>query len=240
MKKSRWSIIHEDDDIIVINKPAGWLTLPDRFDPNKENLLKSLESYRGEIFVNHRLDRETSGLIVFSKNAESHKNLQDQFEQGEVDKHYLAIVLGIPPLEVGQIDLKLKYSNGHKRTLIDDSGKPSLTKFRILNAWDMFSLLEVKIMTGRTHQIRAHMKAIGHPLMCDELYGDGVPFLLSRFKRKYNRDQEQHERPLLSRTALHAFQLAFKHPSTGEDMHFEEDMPKDMRAVVYQLDKLSS
>ncbi|NNE26654.1 MAG: RluA family pseudouridine synthase, partial [Saprospiraceae bacterium] len=99
MKKSRWTIIHEDEDIIVLNKPAGWLTLPDRFDPNKENLLKSLENYRGEIFVNHRLDKDTSGLIVFSKNAESHKSLQTQFEDGKVEKHYQAIVLGVPPLE---------------------------------------------------------------------------------------------------------------------------------------------
>ncbi|NNE27053.1 MAG: RluA family pseudouridine synthase, partial [Saprospiraceae bacterium] len=134
----------------------------------------------------------------------------------------------------------LKYSNGHKRTLIDDAGKSALTKFRILNAWDNFSLLEVKILTGRTHQIRAHMKAIGNPLMCDDLYGDGIPFLLSKYKRKYNRDQERNERPLLARTGLHAWKLNFNHPKSGEQMKFEEEMPKDMRAVVYQLDKLNN
>jgi len=121
--------------------------------------------------------------------------------------------------------------------LIDHEGKQAISKYRIVKTWHQFSLVEVKLITGRMHQIRVHMKAINCPIICDTIYGDGEPFYLSSFKKKYRRSSNQEEQPLLNRQALHATQLHFKHPFTGEDCFFETEMPKDMKASISQLDK---
>lgn len=238
MKIKRWEIVHEDDDIVVINKPAPYLTIPDRYDQTKPNLVDMLSKTRDAVFVNHRIDKETSGLLVFSKNEMAHKEISRQFNDREVDKHYLTIVHGKPMEEVGLIDLKIGTSNSKRKgMIISDAGKECLTKYRILEAFRTFSLLEIKLLTGRQHQIRVHMQGIHCPVVCDAKYGDGEPFLLSNIKRKFNRDKNNEERPLLSRVALHSYILGFTHPTTHKKMEFKAELPKDMKAVVHQLRK---
>ena len=239
MKKNRWVIVHEDQDVIVVNKPAPYLTIPDRYDKTKPNLVGMLSQKRDIVLINHRLDKDTSGLIVFTKNEVAHKHLSRQFEERMVDKHYLVIVHGRPAEEVGLIDLAIGPSGvKNKGMILDATAKESLTKYRILEAWSRHSLLEVKILTGRQHQIRVHMQAIHCPVLCDHMYGDGTPFLLSSVKRKMRRNKDEEERPLLSRVALHSHILKFKHPTSGQNLEFSSDLPKDMKAVVNQLSKL--
>ncbi len=239
-KSNRWSIVFEDDHILVIDKPSGWLTIPDRYNNNALNLLTSLQSYRDTVFVNHRLDRETSGLITFSKTEATHKAMNQLFESRSINKHYQAIVKGVPQEEVGMIDLPIAPSEAGKKGMkIHQKGKTSHTKYRILKSYDYFSHLELKLLTGRMHQIRVHLKAIHCPIVCDSLYGDGQAFYLSSIKRKYKGHPEA-ERPLLNRVALHSSMIGFEHPITNENLKFESPLPKDMKAVLYQLDKMMS
>jgi len=138
------------------------------------------------------------------------------------------------------IDLAISPSGiRNKGMILDPSGKETQTKYRILEFWRQHSLLEVKLITGRQHQIRVHMKAIRCPVVADKMYGDGQPFMLSDIKRKINRHREEKERPLISRVALHSSTLKFKHPVSDEFMEFESALPKDMKAAVNQLRKTS-
>ena len=237
MKNSRWQIVFEDDHLIIINKPAYYLTLPDRYDQNIPNLLQSLQQYRDQIFVNHRLDKNTSGLICFTKTEKAHKAMSQIFEKRLLDKHYLAIVHGTPAEDIGLIELGIKYSKSRKRMILNESVESSLTKYRILESWNIYSLLELKLITGKMHQIRAHLEAIGNPILADEKYGISEAFYLSEIKRKYNNSSKGEERPLISRQALHSFKLAFEHPFSGEKIDFESDPPKDMRATISQMKK---
>lgn len=238
MKKLRWEILFEDDDVIVINKPAPYLTIPDRYDKTIPSLLGILKERRSEIFINHRLDKETSGLILMTKNENAHKHLSAQFENRKVTKHYLALVHGVPIEEIGEINISISESTkGKKGMQINQKGKESITKYRIIDSWNYYSYLEIKTLTGRQHQIRVHMKAINCPLVCDSIYGDGQGFYLSSIKRKLNRDREKVERPLLKRLALHASFLSFEHPTSSKLLSFELPVPKDIKAVVNQLGK---
>ncbi|NNF22791.1 MAG: RluA family pseudouridine synthase [Saprospiraceae bacterium] len=239
-KKSRWEIVFEDDDLILINKPAGLLTIPDRYDPLKENLYKSLLSYREKIYINHRLDRDTSGLILFSKNEETHAAMQKQFEKGEIHKEYLALVHGTPGTKQGTIESRLAMNPSKKRMEVNPKGKEAITHFSVISEWNFHSLIRLIIETGKTHQIRIHMKSIACPLLCDHLYGDGKGFYLSSIKRNFNRSANVEERPLISRTALHAEKIRFNHPATGQELEFIQSVPKDMKAVIHQLSKWSS
>ncbi len=238
MKKQRWEIMHEDDDLIVVNKPAPYLTIPDRYDRNIPSLVGELSKKRPHVFINHRLDKETSGLILFTKSEKAHKTLSIAFEERQLDKFYKAIVHNVPPLEVGLIDLPISSAGGKRKgMMVSENGKESLTKYRIAKSWKQYALLELKILTGRQHQIRVHMKEMRCPVVCDPLYGNGEPFLLSKIKKKMNRKTDREERPLLSRVALHAHELKFRHPITDKELVFSAPLPKDMKAVVHQLDK---
>ena len=237
-KSLRWEILHEDEACIIINKPASLLSIPDRYDPEIPNLHSSLLQYREEIFVNHRLDKNTSGVILYSKTAEAHKAFSQMFEQGEMDKYYYALVHGTPAENIGLIDLPLAASkSGKKGMVVNPKGKQAQTKYRILKSWDLYSWLEIKLLTGRMHQIRVHMQSISCPIIADSLYGDGEAFFLSQIKRKYRRSHSREEKALLNRQALHAYKLEFVHPLNGNNITVEAEMPKDMKAVIYQLDK---
>ena len=216
------------------------LTIPDRYDPEIENLYGSLKSYKGDIFINHRLDKDTSGLILFSKTEEAHKTMSAQFENREIEKIYLAILTNTPDIESGKIDMPISKSNSVKKgVVIDPKGKEAITYYQVVESFARHALVRLKIETGRMHQIRVHMKSIYCPLVCDNIYGDGRPFLLSHVKHKYKRNKHDVERPLLSRVGLHSHRLSIKHPESGEEMCFEQELPKDMRAVVNQLRKLA-
>lgn len=238
MKKLRWEILFEDEALIIINKPAPYLTIPDRYDSTIPSLIGELSKKRPNVFVNHRLDKETSGLILFTKTEEAHRLMSLAFEERKLDKHYLTLVHNKPMEEVGLIDLKTAAGGGKRKGMVVSStGKETLTKYRILDSWKNYSYLEVKILTGRQHQIRLHMKEIRCPVICDSKYGDGEPLFLSSIKRKMNKKADYEERPLLSRVALHAHELKFDHPISGEKMNFTAPLPKDMKAALNQLSK---
>ncbi len=233
-------MIFEDESIVVIDKPAHLLVLPDRYDHSMVNLYHVLREEFGEIFVVHRIDKETSGVIVFAKDAETHASLSQQFEERDVEKTYLAIVTGTPGGPEGKIDVPIAPSQTHPGVMKVNRkhGKASVTNYRVVESFDGYALLEAEPESGRTHQIRVHLASIGLPIMCDKVYGDGAPFYLSHVKKKYFNEGD--EKPLLSRTALHAGSVSFTHPRTGERVAFNSDLPKDMRSVLNYLRKFRS
>ncbi len=226
--------------MVVVNKAPGLLSIPDRFEPERPNLKHLLEAHYGEIYVVHRLDRETSGLLCFARNAEAHRQLSLQFEERTVEKIYLALVDGIPVPPEGQIEAGIAPHPSQAGKMITSSrGKAALTLYRVVETFRHFALVELSIKTGRTHQVRVHFQSIGHPLAVDPLYGRRNSFLLSEIKGKNYRQGkfQEEERPLLTRTSLHALRLTLTHPGTGQRQTFEAPLPKDLAAVVKQLRK---
>lgn len=235
--KHQLEILLETDDLVAVNKPAGQLSIPDReqSEPSLKDVL--LQKY-GSIFTVHRLDKETSGVIVFAKNEQSHKFLSKQFEERATEKIYNGLVLGQVYEQEGIIDEPIGEHPVKKGLMtVVRKGKPSITSYRLLHAFPLYSWMEFRILTGRTHQIRVHMKHLGHPIVCDPFYGDGKPVLLSAFKKKFNLGKDVlEERPLLNRLALHARELRFTDPS-GISRHLEAPLPKDLKATLQQLEK---
>lgn len=235
-------ILFHDDHLIVINKPADLLSVPDRYVAEIPNVVHLLGAQFGDpIIAVHRLDRPTSGCLVIARTPEAHRELNRQFQDREVDKVYHAIVEGQPANEETEVDEPIAQNPGKTGAMmISNKGKHALTIFKPMEFFGhQFSLVGVQIFTGRTHQIRVHLAYAGYPLLVDPLYGKREEFKLSEIKgRRYNAKKETEERPLLSRVPLHASRLAFNHPETGERMEFEAPMPKDMRATLNQLGKL--
>ena len=231
-------IIFENDDFIALNKPSGLLSIPDR--EGKEVSLKNLlqEKYQ-KVFTVHRLDRDTSGLIVFAKNEDAHRHLSMQFEGRQTKKIYTGLVIGSPSEKSGSINLPLAENTVQRGVMIvNRRGKESLTDYEVVEEFGLYTWMQFQIHTGRTHQIRVHMKEIGHPLVCDEIYGDGKPVLLSNLKKKkfkLGKDVLE-ERPLMARLALHAYQLTFT-TQQGEKKELTAELPKDLRATLQQLQK---
>lgn len=230
-------IIEEDDSLMVLEKPARLLVLPDRFNAALPNLYTILQEELGTIFTVHRIDRETSGLIVFAKTAETHADLNRQFEGREVEKLYHAIVLGVPNLREGTIDAPLSEHSRQKGVMVVDrkGGKEAETNYRVVEEFQGYALVEARPKTGRTHQIRVHLKEIGTPILGDHKYGGGEGFYVSQVKPGYK--GVEGEKPLLSRTALHAAGLSFRHPRSGEKLSFLLPLPKDMKSVLNYLRK---
>ncbi|CUT03107.1 RluA family pseudouridine synthase [Candidatus Chrysopegis kryptomonas] len=233
--------IYEDEDFIVLNKPAGVLTIPDRFARGIPNLYDILKEKYGEIFVVHRLDKETSGVICFAKNEEAHSDLSEKFEEHEVKKIYLALITGHLRNKQGRIDIPLSENPKLPGTMKVDyeNGKRSITEYRVLEEFENFSLLEVRPLTGRMHQIRVHFKAIGHPLAIDPVYGGRQEIFLSEIKKKYKPKEDEPEKPLMSRLTLHALRLGFFHFRKKEYVEFEARLPKDFESLLKQLRKYS-
>lgn len=232
------SIIFENEDFIAINKSAGMLTIPDRHDETQLSLYKILSQQYGKIFIVHRLDRDTSGLVLFAKNETSHKYLSQLFEKRNIEKNYIGIVRGSLPDLVGAIDEPIAEHPFHKgEMIINKKGKASLTEYKVVEDYGIYSAVQFNIHSGRTHQIRVHMKFAGHPIACDPLYGDGKPILLSSFKKKYKLSKsEEEERPILNRLALHSYQLNFKDADNNPHT-LEAPVPKDIKALLQQLKK---
>ncbi len=229
-------ILDDNDDYVAINKPSGLLSIPDR--EGKEPSLKLMLVERfGHIYTVHRLDRDTSGLILFAKNEVAHKHLSMQFENRDTEKIYNGLVLGTPPA-TGSIDAAIMEHPGKKGTMvINRKGKEALTDYELITDFSVYSWLKFRIHTGRTHQIRIHMKNIGHPIVNDVLYGDGKPVLLSSLKSKFKLSKnELEERPILNRLALHALKLTFTDVQ-GIRTEIEAPLPKDLRATLQQLEK---
>lgn len=230
-------IIFENDQFIAINKPAGVLSIPDRMqsEPSLKDML--LDKY-GSIYTIHRLDKETSGIILFAKDEATHKYFSKQFEERTMEKYYMGLVHGTLQNKTGTMDGAIMEHPVFKgQMVINRKGKPSLTDYEVVENLGKYSLVKFQIHTGRTHQIRVHAKSIEHPIVCDPIYGDGKPVLLSEIKKKYKLSQHDlEERPMLNRVALHSYQLIFK-DANGKDFDLTAELPKDMRALIQQLRK---
>jgi len=232
-------IIFEDEFFVAIDKPPGLLSVPDR--EQKEVSLKDLLAKKyGRIFTVHRLDRNTSGLILYAKDEATHKYLSGVFEERKVEKIYLGLINGVPPAPEGTIDAPMMEHPAKNGTMVTNrKGKAAVTDYKLLHQYGRFSWMEFNIHTGRTHQIRVHLKHLGHPIVADDLYGDGKPLRLSMVKKKFKLSKnEEEEKPLLGRLALHSSRLTFT-DARGVLHQLEAPLPKDLRATLQQLEKWS-
>ena len=220
-------IIYEDKDIIVVNKAKGMVVHPG--NGNKEGTLvnaimayaKDLSGIGGELRpgIVHRIDKDTSGLIIIAKNDEAHKNLSEQIKNHEITKIYTALVRGNIAEDDATIDMPIgRDKNDRKKMSVTKDGKEAVTHFKVLKRYGEYTLLRVKIDTGRTHQIRVHMAKIGHPVVGDEVYSNG--------KNEFNVHGQM----------LHSTYLKFKHPITGKELELEAPLPKYFQDVLNKLD----
>lgn len=231
-------ILFRDDNYFALNKPAGLSTLQDRLDDR--NLLALIRAEHPDAMVAHRLDKDTSGVLVVALNAEAYRHISGLFEARLVEKTYHAVVQGTPDYKMQEVDAPiLKLADGTVK--ISRQGKPSLTHFNTLERFSRHSLVEALPVTGRTHQIRIHLSLLGTPIAGDLQYG-GEPVMLSGLKRRYKPsrntrdegDPEAEERPLMRRMALHAFKIRFQSPE-GHVIQAEAPYPKDFKALLNQL-----
>lgn len=239
-KNFDYSTIYSDEDIIVLNKRSGILIAADRYNPDAPRLDLLAQEEFGKLYAVHRIDKDTSGIIIYARNLQAQRNLSMQFENRQVNKTYHALVYGHPLWEDLHVDLKLKPDGDNRhRTVVDKKfGKPSITDFHNFGSCGPYSWIEAKPKTGRTHQIRVHLAANGLSIVCDPLYsGNQKPLRLSEIKKKWNGDEDE-ERPLLSRLALHAYKIEISHPKSGEKMIFSAPYPKDMEASRKQIAKI--
>jgi 23S rRNA pseudouridine955/2504/2580 synthase/23S rRNA pseudouridine1911/1915/1917 synthase len=237
MKQQSPSVIYADDQLLIADKPSGLTVIPERFNTTKPCLQSILQEKYGKLWVVHRIDRETTGLVCFARNEEAHKNLSKQFEAREVRKFYKVIVSGRLEGTEGEIDSPIM-ERPHKlgTMMVHPKGKEALTLFSLEEQFRSCALLNVEIKTGRTHQIRVHFAAVGHPLLVDSVYGQHSSFLLSSIKKKYKQSDPE-EKPIISRLTLHAYELELTHPVTGERMKFTSPLPHDMEALLKVLRK---
>ena len=239
-KRLDYSVVYCDDDFIVLNKRSGLLIAADRYNPDEPRLDLLAEKEFGKIYAVHRIDKDTSGLIVYARNLEAQKNISMQIEKREVQKIYHALVYGHPMWQTLHVDMPLQPDGDARHRTVPSKkyGKPSVTDFKLIGNCGPYSWLEARPKTGRTHQIRVHIASSGFSIVCDPLYGGNQkPVRLSEIKKKWNGDETE-ERPLLKRLALHAYKIEFAHPRTGEKVSFTAEYPKDMEATRKQLANL--
>jgi 23S rRNA pseudouridine1911/1915/1917 synthase len=239
-------VVYEDDDLIVIDKPAGMVVHPAPGNPD-ETLVNALLAHCGESLAGiggvrrpgivHRIDKDTSGLLVAAKTDAAHRGLAAQFAEHSLERAYWALVWGTPSPRQGEIEGNIgRNPNDRKKmAVVKGGGKPALTRYRVLKSFaaGAVSLVECRLATGRTHQIRVHMTAQGHPLIGDPVYGR------IRSSRKVVLPPEIRERlGHFPRQALHAYLLGFLHPTKGYEIKFESRMPSDINALIQFLEVL--
>lgn len=240
VKHPAYTLIHETPDWIAVHKAAGVLSIPDR-EQSEPSLRDLMTPQFGRLFTVHRLDRETSGLILFARNEVAHKFFSGLFEGRQMKKWYVGLVLGTPYPSSGSIEQPIQEHHVRKGYMvIHAKGKMAHTDYEVLESFTRYSWVRFQIHTGRTHQIRVHAQFLGTPLVADPLYGDGKPFLLSDIKRKFNLSKnEETEKPLINRVALHAHQLEFT-DADGTLIQLEAPIPKDLVATLKQLRRRNS
>lgn len=235
-----YSVIYSDDDIIALNKKSGLCVAADRYDEEAPRLDLIAQEEFGNLFAVHRIDKDTSGIVVYARNEAAHKNLCDQFAGRKVHKIYHCLVRGRPLWSDLKVTLPLMPDgDARHRTVVNKThGKDSVTDFRFIGACGPFSWIEARPLTGRTHQIRAHLSANNLSIVCDPLYsGNQRGVYLSELKKRYNGDLEM-ERPLINRLALHAWKIQFEHPATKQPVEFVAPYPKDLEVTRKQLAKI--
>ena len=221
-------VIYEDNDIIVVNKPKGMVVHPANGNPDGTlvNAIlamckDSLSGIDGEIRpgIVQRLDKDTSGLLIVKKNDEAHIKMSKQIQDRQVTKKYIALVKGVISENEATIDLPIgRSTKDRKKMAVDAKGKNAITHFKVLKRYNNYTLLELKIDTGRTHQIRVHMSYIGHPVVGDSVYSNG--------KNEFGVEGQM----------LHARYLEFKHPITGEELKLEAPIPNYFEDVLQRLE----
>lgn len=237
-ERPKFTILYEDDRIIAFDKASGVSSIRERYEVGI-SLKEIAEEKLGRLWTVHRIDKDTSGVIVFARDAVAHKSLNDQFERHETTKIYAAVVEGTMPEQEIRIDIPLASDPSHPgRVRPSARGKESVTILRLREQYRGFAYVEAQPLSGRQHQIRVHCKAVGLPLAVDPFYGNRSELLLSSFKRRY-RDYGHEEKPLISRLTLHAERLTITHPGTGEPMTLEAKLPKDIGALLNQLRKVA-
>ena len=239
-KNPNYSVIYSDEHLVVLNKKSGILIAADRYNPDAPRLDLLASEEFGRLYAVHRIDKDTSGIIIYARTPEAQQNLSVQFEKRLVEKTYHALVYGHPLWEDLHVDLALQPDGDARHRTVANKrfGKPSVTDFHLIGTCGPYSWIEAKPKTGRTHQIRVHLAENGLSIVCDPLYsGNQKPVRLSEIKRKWNGDEDE-ERPLLSRLALHAYKIEFTHPATGERVTFTAPYQKDMDATRKQLAKI--
>lgn len=232
-------IIYEDEHTIAINKPSGLLSIPDR--EGKEDSLKTLlDKHYGKVYTVHRLDRDTSGLILFAKNEAAHHHYNTQFQERQTEKIYLGLLVGNPANPQGTVNASIAENKAKAGTMmVHTNGKDALTDYAVIKRFKFFSWVQFQIYTGRTHQIRVHAKEIGHPIVGDKIYGDGKNIYLSSLKNKFKLNkQELEERPLLSRLALHSSRLGIT-DMQQDRLELEAPLQKDLQVALTQLRKVN-
>jgi RluA family pseudouridine synthase len=247
MKKNYpYTIIYDDENIIALNKASGIAVSADRWEESKERLDKIVQEDLniGTILRVHRIDKGTSGLVIFAKNHAAHKKLSADFEKRAIKKTYIAIVHGRITWDRIACDLAL-VPDGNKRhlTIVDKyHGKESLTKFEYIAGAGNFSIVNAYPETGRQHQIRVHLSNMGHPVVCDEFYGTANPVYLSHFKRAWRGDKFD-ERPLIARLGLHSEILcvpdyfADEQQDGTKNLVLHAPLHNDMAAAITQIKK---
>ncbi len=230
------SILREDQDYIIINKPYGIPTLDDR-DQTVKGILRLAKEYWPDAQACHRLDKETSGILVLAKNPESYRHLAMQLEHREVNKVYHALVSGVADLKEVIIDAPLHTLNAGVVRIDRTEGKEAQTIFNTLEVFKKHSLIQCEPITGRMHQIRVHLTYLKFPIVADHQYG-GTDIYLSEIKKKFNLKLDTDEKPLISRVALHAFSMGF-FALDGTPVYTEAPYSKDMDALIKQLRKNS-
>lgn len=215
------NVLWQDDSLLVIDKPPGLLCLPDGYDRSLPHVRQVLEPEWGSLWIVHRLDKETSGVLILARSGTAHRSLSEQFSQHSVDKRYHALVCGDLGWERRDVNLPLRSQVGRrKRTVADQqNGKPAVTIFQQLENFDQVALVEARPLTGRTHQIRAHLYAIHCSILADPLYGPAnkaIPFRLPRM-------------------ALHALEITLNHPITHQTMVFAAPYPDDFANALEAL-----
>ena len=232
-------IIFEDSDIIIINKLAGMVTHPAPGNNNgtlvnallnhTKNKLSNINNNNRPGIV-HRLDKETSGLMVVAKNNESHLNLAEQFKDHSISRKYIAVVWGIPNNQIIEGYIERHKINRKKMTLNkNEKGKYSKTNIKLLLSYEIASLIECKLETGRTHQVRLHMTSVNSPLIGDKVYGKSKINQFGKDKKTFNKFLILKN---FSRHALHAYHLGFNHPKTNKYIEFNNNIPEDMKNLL--------
>jgi RluA family pseudouridine synthase len=211
-------VLFEDTDFLFVNKPAGLSVLPEGWNKEAPCLIKLMEAEIGRLWVVHRLDKVTSGVLVLARNAPAHRALNLLFEHRQVTKKYHSILVGIPNWTNIQVSLPLKIDSGHfHRTVIDRAdGKYANTVFQVMEFSQEFVFVEVTPETGRTHQIRVHAASLGYPLLADQLYGAPAT-------------------DLISRPALHAHSIQFIHPISHKQIIVTAPYPLDFQQAIHQI-----
>ena len=229
-------IIHEDDNLIFINKPPFISSLDER-DANLPSIINMAKKYNSELQLCHRLDKETSGILVIAKHPEAYREMAMKFEARQVEKKYHAIVDGILHVENKPVKLPLSITKKGIAKVDMQEGKPAETIFTTIKMFGHFTLLECKPVTGRLHQIRIHLASQNFPIVSDETYGGKLP-MLSRYKRNFKTSKFGNEQTMMKRVALHAWSLKFEF--AGKQFAVHAPYPKDFEVFLKLLEKFDS